>query len=66
MSGLSWHDWYGYTRPETKEEMITMKDNERIVLGTYTLTKRGERVLIITTTLLLMIVAVAVGTIETM
>jgi len=29
-------------------------------------TKRGERVLIITATLLLMIVAVAVGTIETM
>jgi hypothetical protein len=43
-----------------------MRDDERIVLGTYTLTKRGERVLIITTTLLLMIVAVAVGTIETM
>lgn len=43
-----------------------MKDNERIVLGTYTLTKRGERVLIITATLLLLIVAVAVGTVETM
>ena len=20
MSELSWHDWYGYTKPETREE----------------------------------------------
>lgn len=40
------------------------EDNEKIVIGGMTLTKRGERLLIISFTLLLLTAMVVVGTIE--
>jgi len=40
--------------------------NERIVIAGMTLTKRGERLLTYSFTILLLVVAIAVGTIESM